>query len=70
MEKLNAKIDVYLKDPQDSLDLSGMKFGTEGAKRVAEVLPKWWVVQNCCGREEIFAMAVCPYDLKIASDDL
>ena len=41
MEKLNAKIDVYLKDPQDSLDLSGMKFGTEGAKRVAEVLPKW-----------------------------
>ena len=41
MEKLNAKIDVYLKDPQDSLDLSGMIFGAEGAKRVAEVLPKW-----------------------------
>ena len=41
MENLNAKIDVYLKDSQDSLDLSGMKFGTEGAKRVAEVLPKW-----------------------------
>ena len=41
MEKLNAKIDVYLKDPQDSLDLSELLFGAEGAKRVAEVLPKW-----------------------------
>ena len=42
MEKLNAKIDVYLKDPQDSLGLSGMFFfDAEGAKRVAEVLPKW-----------------------------
>ena len=70
MEKLNVKIDVYLKDPQDSLDLSGMSFGAEGAKRIAEVLPKWWVVQNCWGREEIFAMVVRPYDLKIASDDL
>ena len=41
MEKLNAKIGVYLKDPQDSLDLSRIKFGADGAKRVAEVLPEW-----------------------------
>jgi hypothetical protein len=41
MEALNVKIDAYLKNPQDRLDLSRINFGAEGAKRVAEVLPKW-----------------------------
>ena len=41
MKMLNAKLDDYLKYPQDSLDLAGMKFGAEGAKRVAEILPQW-----------------------------
>jgi Ran GTPase-activating protein (RanGAP) involved in mRNA processing and transport len=40
MEALNAKLDAYLENPQDSLDLSKMKLGTEGAKRIAEVLPR------------------------------
>ena len=41
VEALNAKLAEYLKDPKDSLDLSGMGFGAEGAKVVAAFLPKW-----------------------------
>jgi hypothetical protein len=41
MEELNAKIEAYLQNPIESLDLSGMNFGADGAKRVAEVLPEW-----------------------------
>ena len=41
MEKLNAKVEAYLQDPKDILDLSGIHFGTDGARRVTEVLPKW-----------------------------
>jgi hypothetical protein len=40
---LDTRLDAYLKDPKSSLDLSGMKFGDGGARRLAEVLPKWWV---------------------------
>ena len=43
IKKLNTRLDAYLKDPKNSLDLSGMKFGAGGARRIAEVLPKWWV---------------------------
>ena len=43
IEKLNTRLDAYLKDPKNSLDLSGMMFGAGGARRLAEVLPKWWV---------------------------
>ena len=41
MKELNAKIEAYLQNPIDSLDLSGIRFGADGAKRVAEVLPEW-----------------------------
>jgi hypothetical protein len=39
--KLNAKLEVYLQDPKNTLDLSGINFSANGAKRVSEVLPKW-----------------------------
>jgi hypothetical protein len=38
MEALKAKLAVYTKD---SLDLSGMGIGAEGAKTVAAFLPNW-----------------------------
>ena len=41
MEALNVKLGAYSKDPQDSLDLSGMGIGAEGAKTVAAFLPNW-----------------------------
>jgi hypothetical protein len=41
MKELNAKVEAYLQDPKDSLDLSSIYFGADGARRVAEVLPKW-----------------------------
>jgi hypothetical protein len=40
-EALNANLEGYLKDPKDTLDLSGMKLGAEGANTVASFLPKW-----------------------------
>jgi hypothetical protein len=40
-EALNAKLEGYLKDPKDTLDLSGMKLDAEGANTVASFLPKW-----------------------------
>ena len=40
-KQLNAKLEAYLKDPHDTLDLAGMNFGIKGAQRVAEALPKW-----------------------------
>jgi hypothetical protein len=39
--ELDAKLDAYLQDPKDSLDVSGMDIGTEGAKKVATLLPQW-----------------------------
>jgi hypothetical protein len=41
MKELNAKIEAYLQNPRDSLDLSRMNFRADGAKKVAEVLPEW-----------------------------
>jgi hypothetical protein len=41
LKALNARLAEYLNDPKDSLDLSGMGFGAEGAKIVAALLPKW-----------------------------
>jgi hypothetical protein len=41
LKALNAKLAEYLQDPKDSLDLSGIGFGGEGAKVVAAFLPKW-----------------------------
>jgi hypothetical protein len=41
MKELNAKFEAYLQDPKASFDISGMNFGCDGAKRVAEILPKW-----------------------------
>jgi hypothetical protein len=41
MEALNAKLGAYSKDPQDSLDLSGMGIGAEAVTTVAAFLPKW-----------------------------
>jgi hypothetical protein len=38
-EELDAKLDAYLQDPKDSLDLSGMGIGAEGAKTIATLLP-------------------------------
>jgi hypothetical protein len=38
-EKLKAY--MYLEDPNGNLDLSGLGFGTEGAKKVAPFLSKW-----------------------------
>jgi hypothetical protein len=32
---------MYLRDPNSSRDLSGLKFGIEGVKRVASFLSKW-----------------------------
>jgi hypothetical protein len=40
---LNAKLQAYLEDPKDILDLSGMDVRADGARIVAEFLPKWWV---------------------------
>jgi hypothetical protein len=40
IEALSAKLDAYLQDPQDSLDLSCMGFGAKGAEKVALFLPK------------------------------
>jgi hypothetical protein len=40
-EELDAKLGAYLKDPKDSLDLSGMGIGAEGAKTIAALLPNW-----------------------------
>jgi hypothetical protein len=41
-EALNAKLEGYLKDPNDTLGLSGMELDTEGgANTVASFLPKW-----------------------------
>ena len=39
--KLNAKLKAYLEDPKDCLDLSGIEFRADGARIVAEFLPKW-----------------------------
>jgi hypothetical protein len=39
--KLNAKLKAYLEDPKGFLDLSGMDVRADGARRVAEFLPKW-----------------------------
>ena len=39
--KLNAKLKAYLEDPEDFLDFSGMDFRADGARSVAEFLPKW-----------------------------
>jgi hypothetical protein len=41
MAELNAKLDAYLQKPHDSLDLSGMHLGADGAKRLVEFLPQW-----------------------------
>jgi hypothetical protein len=41
LDALNARLAEYLEDPKDSLDLSEMGFGAEGAKVVAAFLPKW-----------------------------
>jgi hypothetical protein len=41
MEKLGAKFDAYFENPQDILDISGMNLGAVGARRVAELIPKW-----------------------------
>jgi hypothetical protein len=38
-EELGTKLDAYLQDPKDSLDLSGMGIGAEGAKTIATLLP-------------------------------
>jgi hypothetical protein len=40
-EALNAKLEEYLKDPKDTLDLSGMKLDAKGANTVASFLPNW-----------------------------
>jgi hypothetical protein len=40
-EALNAKLEEYLKDPKDTLDLSEMKLDAKGADTVASFLPKW-----------------------------
>jgi hypothetical protein len=31
--ELNAKLDAYLQDPKDGLDLSGMNFGAGGCEK-------------------------------------
>jgi hypothetical protein len=41
MEQLNAKLDAYLRDPKDSLDLSEMTIDAKGTERVAAFLRKW-----------------------------
>jgi hypothetical protein len=41
LKALNARLAEYLEDPKDSLDLSRMGFGADGAKLVAAFLPKW-----------------------------
>ena len=41
MSALDEKLKAYLEDPNGNLDLSGLGFGTEGAKKVASFLPKW-----------------------------
>ena len=39
--KLKAKLKAYLEDSKDFLDLSGMDIRPDGARIVAEFLPKW-----------------------------
>jgi hypothetical protein len=39
--ELNTKLDAYLQDPNDSLDLSGMNIGAEDVKQVADFLSQW-----------------------------
>jgi hypothetical protein len=39
--KLSAKLTAYLEDPKYFLDLSGMYYRADGARIVAEFLPKW-----------------------------
>jgi hypothetical protein len=41
IKALNAKLQGYMKDPTESLDLSGMNIGVEGMRVVAAFLPKW-----------------------------
>jgi hypothetical protein len=41
MSVLHEKLKAYLEDPNGTLDLSALGFGTEGAKKVASFLPKW-----------------------------
>jgi hypothetical protein len=41
MSALDEKLRAYLKDPNGNLDLHGLGFGTEGAKKVASFLQKW-----------------------------
>jgi hypothetical protein len=41
--KLNAKLKAYLEDPTEFLGLSRMNVRADGARLVAEFLPKWWV---------------------------
>jgi hypothetical protein len=41
MSVLDEKLKAYLKDPNGSVDLPGLGFGTEGAKQVASFLSKW-----------------------------
>jgi hypothetical protein len=41
MSVLDEKLKAYLEDPNGSLDMHGLGFGTEGAKKVASFLPKW-----------------------------
>jgi hypothetical protein len=41
MNVLDEKLKAYLEDPNGNLDLSGLGFGSEGAKKIASFLPKW-----------------------------
>jgi hypothetical protein len=41
MNALDEKLKAYKEAPNGSFDLSGLGFGTEGAKTVASFLPKW-----------------------------
>jgi hypothetical protein len=41
MSVLDEKLNAYLEDPNGSLNLSGLAFGTEGAKKVVSLLSKW-----------------------------
>jgi hypothetical protein len=40
MDALTEKLEAYKPD-QKSLDLSGLDFGIEGAKKIASFLPEW-----------------------------
>jgi hypothetical protein len=41
MDALDEKLKSYLDDPNGSLDLSGLGFGIEGAKKVTSLLRNW-----------------------------